>query len=260
MAVLIRPWGSLHYQIDGPAQGGLVVFGNSLGTDLRLWDKVLPLLPQDLRYVRFDFPGHGLTDTAGDVSMASMADDVAALIESQGKRAVFVGLSIGGLVGQALAAARPDLLRALVLSNTAAKLGTAESWQMRIDAVRAGGLAQIADGILERWFTPAFRQTPELALWRNMLVRTPADGYIASCRALAAADQTDATAKLRLPTLVIACSADGASPPEMVETTAKLIAKSEFHLIADAGHLPCVEKPEIFARIVSAFLKVHCLD
>lgn len=261
MQVLPRPYGILHYRADGPKDAPAVVFANSLGTDLRLWDAVLPLLPGTLRYIRYDKQGHGLSTRGDGSTIADHAADAIALVEVvAGRPVVFVGLSIGGLIAQAVASLRPDLVRALVLSNTAARLGTAESWQARIDAVAGEGLEHIADGIMERWFAPAFRATPELALWRNMLTRTPTEGYIAACKALSRADQTAATAALRLPALAIAGDADGASPAELVKATADLIPGAAFHVIPGTGHLPCVENPAAYAAILSPFLRNHAHD
>ncbi|PKP73244.1 MAG: 3-oxoadipate enol-lactonase [Alphaproteobacteria bacterium HGW-Alphaproteobacteria-6] len=258
MQVLTRPWGAMHYRDDGPRDGPAVVFANSLGTDLRLWDAVLAHLPAGLRLIRYDKPGHGLSADGGAVTIASLAEDAAALIEATaGRPVVFVGLSIGGLIGQALATARPDLLRALVLSNTAARIGTPEGWAERIAAVEAGGTGSIADAVMQRWFAPAFRATPALALWRTMLARTPAAGYAAACAAIAAADLTGATRALRLPALVIAGAEDGATPPDLVRATADLIPGAEFHLIPGAGHLPCVENPKAYAAILTPFLKAN---
>ena len=259
MQVLTRPHGAIHVQIEGAEDAPTVVFANSLGSDLRLWDNVLPLLPQGLRFVRYDKRGHGLSDHSGGTRIEEHAADAIALIESLGcGPVVFVGLSMGGLIAQVVASQRPDLLRALVLSNTAARLGSAESWQARIDAVSATGLAPIADAVMQRWFAAPFRASAQAALWRNMLLRTPAEGYIAACHALAQADQTQATAGLSLPTLVIVGAQDGASPPELVQATAALIADAAFHIIPEAGHLPCVETPEAWAKIVSPFLQRHC--
>ncbi len=257
MQALTQGHGTLHLQIDGPDHGPTVVFANSLGTDLRLWDKVLPLLPPGLRTVRYDKRGHGLSSYGGGATITDHADDAIAVIEHVGGPVVFVGLSIGGLIAQCVASRRPDLVRALVLSNTAAKLGTADGWQTRINAVIDGGLASIADAVMDRWFAPAFRATPELALWRAMLTRTPARGYTAACAALAGADQTEATRALRLPTLVIAGSEDGASPTAIVKATADLIPGAIFHEIPGAGHLPCVETPAAWAALVTPFLKAH---
>lgn len=195
---------------------------------------------------------------AGGESLADHTDDAIALIEAfTTGPVVFIGLSIGGLIAQSVASERPDLIRALVLSNTAAKLGTAQSWNDRIAAVQAGGMDAIADAVMERWFAPLFRSTPELALWRTMLTRTPAQGYIAACKALAGADQRAATAALRLPTLVIAGAEDGATPPPMVRDTADLIPGAIFHEVVGTGHLPCVEAPDQWAALVAPFLKAH---
>lgn len=261
MQILIRPWGAMHFRdeivAEGPAQG-TVVFSNSLGTELRLWDALLPLLPAGLRVIRYDKPGHGLSDLpATPVSIESLAEDAAALIEHCAPQGpvIFVGLSIGGLIGQQLAASRPELLSALVLSNTAAKIGTAESWTDRIAAVHRDGLAAMADAVLERWFAPAFRATPALAPWRNMLVRTPAEGYAAACGAIAAADLTARTATLALPVLVIAGSLDGATPPALVEATARLVPGARFAVIEGAGHLPPAEATAAFAALLTPFLE-----
>lgn len=255
MQVLTRPWGAMHCRVDG--HGPAVVFANSLGTDLRLWDAVLPLLP-GIRAIRFDKRGHGLSSLGPQEGIDGFADDAAALIEAvAGGPVVFVGLSIGGMIGQALAARRPDLVRALVLSNTAARMGTAESWNARIATVRAGGIAAIGDAVMDRWFAPAFRATPALDLWRNMLVRTDADGYCAACAAIAGADLTAAAARLDLPVLAIAGDQDGASPPELVQGTADLIPGARFHIIPGAGHLPCVETPAAWAALVAPFVKEH---
>ena len=255
MQVLSRPWGRMHYQVDGPQDGVPVVFANSLGTDLRLWDRVLPLLP-NMRAIRFDKRGHGLSDCAGPHGIADLAEDAAALIETVvGGPVIFIGLSVGGMIGQQLAATRPELVRAMVLSNTAVRMGTAEGWASRIATIRQSGMESIADAVMERWFAPAFRASPELALWRNMFARTDAQGYIATCDVLAAADLAATTATLRLPVQVIAGSADGASPPDQVRATAELIRDARYTSIADAGHLPCVETPQDWAAIVAPFVQ-----
>lgn len=257
MQVLNRPWGAMHYRIDGPTDAPAVVFANSLGTDLRLWDALLAEMP-DIRAIRFDKRGHGLSDEAGGYAMADLADDAAALIAHLNLGPViFVGLSIGGMIAQALAARRPELLRAVVLSNTAVRMGTAESWAQRISAIGAGGIASIADTIMERWFAPRFRARPELELWRNMVIRTPVAGYVDACHALAATDLTETTRRLDLPVLVIAGDQDGSSPPELVGATAALIPGARFETIADAGHLPCVEQPQAYAAMLGAFIKEH---
>jgi 3-oxoadipate enol-lactonase len=255
MQVINRPWGTMHVADNGEPDRRPLLFVNSLGTDLRLWDGLLPHLPASLRLLRFDKRGHGLSDTGGDFGIDELAEDVAALIEATGcGPVVLVGLSIGGLVAQALAARRPDLLRGLVLSNTAARIGTAESWAARIAAIEAHGLSSIADGVMERWFTPAFRAGQTLPLWRNMLARTSREGYVAACRAIAAADYTATTARIDLPTLVIGGSHDGSTPPELVEATARLVPGARCTILEGTGHLPCVEAPVAYGALLTRFL------
>lgn len=246
----------LHWRQDGDPNGAPVVFANSLGTDLRLWDKVIPRLPAGFRYIRYDKRGHGLSDCPpGPYAMGALVRDAERLMEALGVRdAVFVGLSIGGMIAQGLAVKRLDLVRALVLSNTAAKIGTAEMWQARIAAARAGGLESLGDAVMERWFSKGFRATPELAAWRAMMVRTPLEGYVGCCAAIAGTDFYTPTSGLRLPALVIAGSEDGSTPPDLVRETAELIPGADFRLIRGAGHLPCVEAPEVYAAHLSEFL------
>lgn len=256
MHALPRPYGALHLRMDGPEDAPKLLLSNSLGTDLRLWDRLMPYLG-DWRVIRYDKQGHGLSDLGDGTSIADHAADLAAILDALDSSATVIGCSIGGLIAQRLAADRPDLVRALVLSNSAAKLGTPESWQDRIAAVQQGGTSAIADAVMERWFAAPYRAKPELALWRNMLARTPTEGYVAACHALAGADQTTATARLRLPCLVIAGGEDGASPPDLVRATADLIAGAEFHLIDATGHLPCIEAPEAMAARLLPFLSRH---
>lgn len=258
MQVLTRAWGKFHYRVEGPEDAPAVVFANSLGTDLRLWDALLPLLPPGLRIVRFDNRGSGLSDLGGSWSIEDHADDVAALIRQETRTpVVMVGLSLGGLLAQVVASEHPQLLRAVVLSNTATKLGTAESWTARIAEIEKDGIEGIADMVMERWFAPPFRTTPQLSVWRNMMVRCSVPGYIAACRALSVADRTAQTARLGLPALVISGSEDGASPAELVKATASLIPRAEYHCIPGAGHIPCVENPAAYAAILNPFLKAN---
>jgi 3-oxoadipate enol-lactonase len=256
MQVLTRPWGKMRLRSDGPTDGPTVVFSNSLGTDYRLWDDLLPLLPKGIRTLRYDKPGHGLSDMASGYSIDDLADDAAALIKDQTRGPVlFVGLSVGGLIAQALALRHPDLVSGLVLSNTAAKIGTDEMWQTRIDAIVKGGMAAITDATMQRWFAPSFRESPALAPWYNMLLRTPAEGYIATSRAISKADYTANAPQIAVPTLAIAGEHDGATPPALVKATAALIPNAQYAEIAGAGHLPCAERPADYAAILNPFIK-----
>ncbi len=249
----------MHHAEQGDPAGLPVVFANSLGTDLRVWDGLMAYLPPGLRIVRYDMRGHGLSEAPqGAYYMGDLVGDAAGLMDHLGIRgAIIVGLSIGGVVAQGLAAERPDLVRAAVLCNTAAKIGTEAMWEERLAAVRAGGIAALADGIMERWFSRRFREgrPEELAGWRNMLVRTTVDGYAGCCAALADTDLRASTAGLRLPVLAVAGSEDGATPPDLVRETAESIEGARFELIRGVGHIPCVEAPEELGALIAAFLR-----
>ena len=249
---------NLHVRVDGPADGPVIAFSNSLGTDFRVWDALIPLLPGGFRLIRYDKRGHGLSDCPeGEWGMDAHISDLVALLDRLDARpAVIVGLSVGGMIAQGLALRRPDLVSGLVLMDTAAKIGTAEMWSDRIGMIEAGGIGAIADMILERWFTAGFRNgNPAFPAYHNMLVRTPKDGYLKTCAAIRDTDFTGAAAELSVPVLAMAGSEDGSTPPEVVRATAELIPGARFAEIADAGHLPCVEQPEETAARISSFLR-----
>ncbi len=246
----------LHYQIDGDPNGAPIVFANSLGTDLRVWDLVVPHLPKGLKIVRFDKRGHGLSSAPdAPYAMGTLVKDVERLLDHlELKDVLFVGLSIGGLIAQGLSAKRLDLVRAVVLSNTAAKIGTRDMWQARIDAIREGGIEVVADQTMERWFAKPFRDTHALHAWRSMMVRQPVEGYIGCCEAIAGTDMLTPTSGLRLPALGIAGSEDGSTPPDLVRETINLIPGADLKLIRNTGHIPCVEAPEAYAKILTEFI------
>lgn len=249
----------LHHAEGGDPAGRPVVFANSLGTDMRIWDALLPHLPAGLRIIRYDMRGHGLSEApGGDYHMGELVADAAGLMDHLGARgAVFVGLSIGGVVAQGLAAERPDLVAAAVLCNTAPKIGTEAMWQERIATVRGAGIAALAEAVMERWFSRRFRaeRAEEAAGWRNMLLRTPVEGYAGCCAALADTDLRDSTAGLRLPVLAVAGSEDGATPPDLVREMADSIAGARFALIRGAGHIPCVEAPAELGALIGGFIR-----
>ena len=247
----------LNYTLHGPAKAPPVVLVHALGTDQRIWDRVIPTLPDGLRILTFDLRGHGGSSVPeGPYSMGALVRDAERLMEfCEIRDSLFVGLSIGGMIAQGLAVKRLDLVRAMVLSNTGAKIGTSEIWDQRIAAVKADGIEALADGIMERWFSKGFRQTLELELWRNMLVRQPDEGYAGCSAAISGTDFYTPTSGLRLPTLGIAGSEDGSTPPDLVRETVDLIPGSQFHLIRKAGHLPCVEQPEEYAAVLTKFMR-----
>ncbi|MEZ5752801.1 MAG: 3-oxoadipate enol-lactonase [Paracoccaceae bacterium] len=246
----------LHVRDEGDPAGAPVVFIHALGTDLRLWDALVARLPDALRLIRFDLRGHGLSDAPeGPYAMGGLVRDAEGVLDALGVRdAVVVGLSIGGLVAQGLAVKRLDQVRALVLSNTACKIGTAQMWQERAATARTEGIEALADATMARWFPKPFRDTPQARAWRNLLVRTPVEGYAGCAAAIGGTDFYATTAALRCPALGIAGSEDGSTPPDMVRETLELIPGSTMALIRGAGHLPCVDQPDTYARHLVDFL------
>ncbi len=249
---------TLHARSDGPEGGPVLVLSNSLGTDLRIWDALLPLLPPEVRVIRYDKRGHGLSDCPdGTWGMQDHIADLEGLLDSLGVAgAAICGISVGGLIAQGLAVRRPDLVGRLILCDTAARIGTAESWADRIAAIEQGGIAAMAGAILERWFSAGFRESdPTFPLWRNMLLTSPQAGYLKTCQAIRDSDFTEQTRGLSLPALALCGADDGSTPPDLVRATASLIEGCRFELIEDAGHLPCIEQPAVFATLLTAFLK-----
>lgn len=254
---VVRDGVALDYDVTGPDDGAPVVFANALGTTRAIWDQVAALLPAGLRIIRYDMRGHGASDAPdGPYSMGQLVSDAEAVCDAAGVRdALFIGLSVGGMVAQGLAVKRPDLIRALVLSNTAAKIGNPKLWQDRIDTVRAKGLTALSDAVLQRWFARGFYGTPAMQPWRAMLESTPVEGYTGTCAAIAGTDFYTPTAGLRIPTLGIAGIDDGSTPPDLVRETLDLIPGSQFVLMRRVGHLPCVEDPATYAAHLADFMK-----
>ncbi len=250
---------TLHFRDDNPGAGPAIVFANSLGTDFRIWDRVVSWLGPGHRLLRYDLRGQGLSDTPpAPYAIDDHVADLAALMTARGIRdALIVGLSVGGQIALGLAATHPHLARALILSNTAHRIGTVESWNARIDAVRQGGMSSIADTVLQRWFAQDFREASpaDLAGYRNMLTGAPVEGYIGTCMALRDADLTEPARGLRQPALCLAGAEDGATPPDLVRSLCALLPHASFDILARTGHLPCVEQPDLMATRIMAFAR-----
>ena len=253
----------LHVQDLGPADKPALVFANSLGTDLRIWDDVVARLAERFRIVLYDKRGHGLSETGETpYAISDHVADLAALLDDLAiEGALVCGLSVGGLIAQGLTASRPELVAGLILSDTAHKIGTAELWNGRIAAIEKGGIASIAEAILERWFSKDLRDNDPVALagWRSMLTRTPQAGYLGTCAAIRDADFTEEARRIAVPALCIVGEEDGATPPALVRQLADLIPGARYEVIAGAGHLPCIERPAKVAELIGAFATEHGL-
>ena len=246
----------LNAEISGPANGPALVLLHALGTDLTLFDAVLPLLPKGLRVLRADLRGHGGSDVpAPPYAMGALIRDAERLIEHFAlKDPAILGVSLGGLVAQGLAVKRLDLVRALILSNTAAKIGSVSLWRSRIDEVNTQGLEAFAPAAFRRILGVNWTESPALPKLRQMLLTTDPNGWTGGAAAIAGTDFYTTTAGLRLPTLVIAGANDGTTPPDLVRETAELIPGHRFDLMRGVGHLPMLEKPGAYAALLTDFL------
>jgi 3-oxoadipate enol-lactonase len=249
--------GQLHYRFDGPAELPVLLLSNCLGTNLSMWDAEVLLFTPHFRLLRYDSYGHGASTFAGgNFKIDRLGQDVVRLLDHvEIAKVSFCGLSVGGLVGQWLGLHAVERLNKLVLSNTAAHIGSADGWNARIDAVKKRGLASIAESILERWFTPRFYQRDPITVnhFRKILEGTPAESYAATCAAIRDADFRGEIQEIRVRTLVIAGTLDKATPPEGGRFLTERILGSRY-VELDAAHLTNVELPEQFSEAVLKFL------
>ena len=249
----------LHAERRGRPDAPAIVFANSLGTDARIWQGVLARLPDRYGTLVYDARGHGLSESPDATSsLADHARDLLGLVDACGiARFALVGLSVGGMIAQIVAAEHPERVAALVLCDTAATIGDPATWNARIKAVESSGLDAIADGVMDRWFAPAYRSGAPAAMrgWRAMLTRQPSRGYAAACAAIRDADLRAQAANIRAPTLCLAGDQDLSTPPDLVRGTADLIPGARFVTIAGAGHMPCIEQPAILATMIADHLE-----
>jgi 3-oxoadipate enol-lactonase/4-carboxymuconolactone decarboxylase len=236
-----------------------VVFVNSLGSDLRIWDGVVEALAgQEIGALRYDLRGHGLSDLGTPPKLIDdHVNDLIAVMEHFGiERAPVCGISVGGVIALGLSHRRPEMVESLLLCCTGAKIGTRESWNERIAAVEKGGVAAVSEVVLQRWFPPAFHRegAGALDLARNMLSRTPDAGYLATCVALRDSDLTEAARAVSVPALCVAGEFDASTPPELVRSLKALIPGAQYSEIAGAGHLPCVQRPHELSKRILGFL------
>ena len=249
---------ALHSIVQG--QGPVIVLSHALGCDLHMWDEVSALLEDRYTVVRYDQRGHGRSPaSAADFGMQDLAQDAADLIARLGRGPVhFAGVSMGGMVAQALAARHPGVVRSIAIANSAARYDSAarQGWQTRIDTVRAQGVGAIADGALQRWLSADFlaRHPERVARMRAALVEMEAQPYAQACAAVAGIALNETNASIRCPALVIGGTLDFATPMAMSEEIAAGIAGAELACI-EAAHISCVEQPVVFAHLLDAFIQ-----
>lgn len=248
----------LNYRLDGPEGSPVVAFSNSLGTTMAMWDAQAAALSGEYRCLRYDTRGHGGSSLpAKHHDLDDLAGDLAGLLGALGiGRAHVVGLSLGGMTGQVLAATRPELVDRLILVATAAHLPPKDLWLDRASIVRADGMGAIAGNVIGRWFTPA-NQASEGA--RRTLHGLEHDispeGYAACCEAIGEMDLRPRIGAIKAPTLVVSGADDPATPPALGEEIRALVPGAELVVVPEAAHLIAVERPEALTDIIRAFLQ-----
>jgi 3-oxoadipate enol-lactonase len=254
---------SIHYTLNGPASAPVVTFSHSLATNLSMWEPQAAALAARYRVLRYDTRGHGGTDApAGPYSLHQLGEDAAALLRGLGiERTHFVGLSMGGMIGQMLALNSPGMLRSLVLCDTSSRV-PAEArpvWDERIRVATAKGMEPHVEPTLSRWFTaPFIAQHPEaVEAVRAMIRETTPQGYIGCCHAIKALDLTDRLTAVSVPTLIVVGEDDPGTPVAAARTIHERIAGSELVILKSASHLSNLEQAEAFSGAITAFLAAH---
>jgi len=247
----------LNVSVEGRDGGPTLMLSNSLGATLQMWEPQMRALTQLFRVIRYDRRGHGRSGVPpGPYSMERFGRDVIAILDDLNiDKTHWCGLSMGGMVGQWLAANAPERLGKLVLANTACYYPDPTNWLNRIKAIRDGGMAAVADTVIAAWLTADFRERePQIAAnLKSMLLATPVEGYLACCEALSTLDQRELLTRIRAPTLVIAGRHDTSTPIAAGEMIRSKIGGASLTIL-DAAHISNVEQPHAFTDAVVGFL------
>ncbi len=258
MPWLTRDRGRLYYEIDGPVAAPCVAFAHALGTDCSLWNPQISVLAQRFRVLRYDLRGHGRSAPApGEHTLEELAHDLLALLDALAiERAHVCGISIGGLIAQWLGIHAPARVLRLVLSNTAARIGTYASWSERMALVEREGLAPFAEGAVARWLSAGFRaREPDLfARFCDVLKATDLSSYVGCCAALRDADLRASVARIQTDTLVIAGAHDPTTTRADGEVLVAQIPRARL-LVLPAAHLANVEAAAAFTSALAEFLE-----
>jgi 3-oxoadipate enol-lactonase/4-carboxymuconolactone decarboxylase len=248
----------LFYDITGTFDAPPILFSNSLGTSLEMWDEVIRGVAPYYRCIRYDTRGHGRSEVIdAPASMADLAADAAGLLDALGiESAHIAGLSIGGMTAQALAVCYPGKVKTLSLLATAAYMPPASLWEERIRLVRADGTAPLAAATMERWFTQGFRErAPEkVERVKAELLATSAEGYAVCCGAIAHMDLRESIGGIKAPTLILAGADDPAATPAMAGDIKARIPHAELAILSPAAHLLAIERPEAVIAHLLDFL------
>jgi 3-oxoadipate enol-lactonase len=253
---------AIKFEVDGEAGAPPLLLINSIGSTREMWARQMDAFRAAFRVIRYDARGHGRSSVPrGPYAVSQLGADALAILDDVGAQAAHVcGISLGGITAQWIALNAPDRVRGLVLANTAARIGTVDSWTERVAVVHQNGMSAVADLAMERWFTPSFRERdPEtVRAFQTMVQNCPTEGYLGCCAALRDADLRDQVSAITAPTLLIASTADTATPPEGLEFLRERISGSEL-VTLDSAHLSNVECAEAFTAAVTDFLKAQGL-
>ena len=246
------------YRFDGPKDGHVLLAANSLMANSSMWDWNVPAFADRYRVLRYDKRGHGSSGVAaGPYSIAQLADDVVGLLDALGiKKAHFMGLSIGGMIGQQLGARYPERMYSLSLCNTASEMPPRSLWEERFEIARTQGIAGLVDGTIKRWFTAPFieRAPQDIEKVRQMILGTDVNGYMACGSAVRDMAQSTMLLKIKTPTLVLSGRYDPACTVEQGTVLQRLIEGSQMVVLEDAAHLSNIEQPAAFNRTVREFI------
>ena len=257
MPILKSGEARIHYALEGQSGAPVLLFSNSLGANYSMWDLQAREFHKKFRILRYDTRGHGQSSaTPGPYSIEQLAKDVLALLDALDlDRVHFCGLSMGGMIGMWLGVNAPERLNKLILCNTGATIGNLEAWNARIEAVRKNGMKSIVSAVVERWFSPAFRQKSPAIISNTckMIEEANADGYSACCAAVRDFDFRGQLSGVRTPTLVIAGAHDPATPPADGRFLAQQIPSARYAEL-NAAHLSNIEDKDRFNKELAAFL------
>ena len=251
----------INYEWSGVKQAPVVVLSHSLACSMVMWDPQLEMLESKFRVLRFDTRGHGGSQASqGSYTLEQLADDSIGILDGlEIERVHWVGLSMGGMIGQGLALRHPGRLESLVLADTAAIIPDEAQpvWQERIDAVRNEGMQTVAESTLERWFTPNYlkQKRPEVDQIRQQLLVTPADGYIGCSEAIRRLNYLNQLGVIQTPTLIMVGADDPGTPVAASEAMHARIKGSNLVVIPAAAHLSNIEQAKIFNTNLMAHLK-----
>ncbi len=248
---------ALHYRFDGESSRPVLMFSNSLGATIDMWDTQVPALTEHFHVLRYDNRGHGASDVPeGPYTIERIARDAKELIEGlQIGPVAFCGLSLGGMVGMWLGANAPELLKRAVLANTSAHIGQPELWNQRMALVQNEGMQAAAEGVIQRWLTKDFMENDPAttAKMLAMIAGIPPSGYLAATAAVRDMDLRDSLESISVPVLVIAGALDPATPPVMAEAIVEKIPDARLAIL-DAAHLSNIEKADEFNNLIVSFL------